>query len=82
LCDTLVNLLIFFTGENPLFYAGLEFVDALKTLFGPAPADLSPKGSLVEVDLSGIQAAFDDTLINQLSDNHPEIKYLKTTFRG
>lgn len=67
---------ICFTGENPLFYAGLEFVDALKTLFGPAPADLSPKGSLVEVDLSGIQAAFDDTLINQLSDNHPEIKYL------
>jgi F-box/leucine-rich repeat protein 8 len=32
---------ICFTGENPLFYAGLEFVDALKTLFGPAPADLS-----------------------------------------
>ncbi|XP_063440407.1 F-box/LRR-repeat protein 8-like [Mytilus trossulus] len=67
---------IYFTGENPLFYAGLEFVEALKTFFGYIPDELSPRHSLVEVNLSGLQAAFDDSLIDELSKNHPEIESL------
>lgn len=65
-----------FTGENPLFYAGLEFVNALKTFFGPVSEEMLPRSSLVEVDFSGLQAAFDDTLIDKLSENHPALEHL------
>lgn len=67
---------IFFTGENPLFYAGLEFVMALSTFFGPFAQELWPRQSLVEVNLSGLQADFDDSLIDQLSENHCDIEHL------
>lgn len=68
---------ITFTGENPLFYAGAEFVSALKMLFGPTPVTINPPLSqILYVDLSGLTAGYDDSLITILADNHPNLQSL------
>lgn len=73
----LSSIKIDFTGENPLFYAGAEFVQSLKLLFGRNPEALeTPMHSLVNVDLSGMPVAFDDEMLNLLSQNHPLLESL------
>ncbi|XP_056012054.1 F-box/LRR-repeat protein 8-like [Ostrea edulis] len=73
----LSSIKIDFTGENPLFYAGSEFVQCLKKLFGCNPEAIeTPMDSLVNVDLSGMPVAFDDNVLNLLSTNHPKLESL------
>ncbi|XP_060063106.1 F-box/LRR-repeat protein 21-like [Ylistrum balloti] len=73
----LTAICVTFTGENPLFYAGAEFVAALKMLFGPTPPTISPPLSqIVHVDLSGLTAAYDDSVFTILADNHPNLQSL------
>lgn len=74
---TLSSIKIDFTGENPFFYAGAEFVQSLKKLFGSNPENLKISAhSLVNVDLSGMPVAFDDEVLNLLSQNHPLLESL------
>ena len=72
----LVSLKIDFTGENPLFYSGREFLNSLSILFGPPAMDLEPPTSLMHVDLSGLSVAFDDHVIDLLSLNNKELRSL------
>ncbi|OWF41827.1 F-box/LRR-repeat protein 21-like [Mizuhopecten yessoensis] len=66
-----------FTGENPLFYAGAEFVAALRALFGPTPPTIRPPLSqILHVDLSGLTAAYDDSVFTILAENHPNLQSL------
>ena len=73
----LVALTIRFTGENPFFYAGLEFVECLKRVFTDH-GDTSCKDfvGLTYVDLSGLTIAYDDNVMNVLSKNNPKLEYL------
>ena len=64
------SIRIRFMGENPYFYAGLEFVDALTQLFS------SSMFSLRDVDLSGLNVMYDDPLFELLSTNHPFLEKL------
>lgn len=70
----LTSLKIEFTGENPLFYSGQEFLDSLHIFFAPQTDQLAV--SLRHVDLSGFSVPCDDSLIDILSDNHRDLKYL------
>ncbi|KAK7114148.1 hypothetical protein V1264_000259 [Littorina saxatilis] len=72
LCSLTVN----FVGENPLFYAGQEFIAELKLLFGTFGDEPEPFSQLTHVDLSGLDIALDDSLLDILSDNHPGLEYL------
>ncbi|XP_062567672.1 F-box/LRR-repeat protein 8-like [Saccostrea cucullata] len=73
----LSSIKIYFTGENPLFYAGAEFVQSLKKLFGCNPEDIEAAStSLVNVDLNGMPVPFNDEVINLLSSNHPNLESL------
>lgn len=73
----LAEIKIIFTGENPLFYAGAEFVAALKTLFGPTPPTIkAPRSQIVHVDLSDLTVPFDDSVFMILAENHPNIQSL------
>lgn len=72
----LTSLKIDFTGENPLFYSGREFLDSLSILFGPSGMGLEPPVSLLQVDLSGISVAYDDHVIDLLSLNNKELRSL------
>jgi F-box/leucine-rich repeat protein 8 len=71
-----------FVGENPLFYAGQEFVECLQDLFGPVPTE--PEDNRVQVlsriksvDLSGIPVALNDALLLCLAEHNSEtLEYL------
>ena len=67
----LTSLAVQFVGQNPLFYAGHEFFTEIKLLFGS-----EPHSQLTSVDLSALDIAFDDTLFDILSDNHPHLACL------
>ena len=66
-------LRISFTGENPCFYAGIEFIKALHLLFGPSPENCNVVGFLKEVDLSNLTVGFTGDLIETLADNNPNL---------
>jgi F-box/leucine-rich repeat protein 8 len=66
------KLSIKFTGENPYFYSGYEFVESLCKLFGKKSA----LSSLEVVDLSGLMVALNDQLLDLLSKNHQELREL------
>ena len=70
------RLKIKFVGENPCLYAGQEFVNALCELFGPVPEKVHIVNSLVHVDLSGMNVAFDGSLLDLLSENNPLLETL------
>ncbi|XP_071092323.1 F-box/LRR-repeat protein 8-like [Haliotis cracherodii] len=76
----LTSLHIKFTGENPLFYAGQEFVDELKTLFGCRME--SQKVQFRHIDLSGISVAYDDSVFDVLSENNPQLESLNILNRN
>ena len=72
----LTDLQIKFVGENPLFYAGVEFITALKELFGPIKNGCILENQLTSVNLNGLPVSFDDTLLNELSENHRFVETL------
>lgn len=72
----LTSLKIEFTGENPLFYSGKEFLDSLSILFGSPGTNIEPPVSLLHVDLSGISVAYDDHVIDLLSLNNKDLRSL------
>lgn len=72
----LQKLKIGFTSENPYFYAGGEFVSALKELFGPPPKECEVLQHLIDIDLSRLKVSYDDDLINTLSANNPRLERL------
>lgn len=66
-----------FIGDNPLFYSGQEFLHSLSVLFSAVPMDIEqPICGLQLVDLSEILVPIDDKVIDILSENHPDLKYL------
>ncbi|XP_045193864.2 F-box/LRR-repeat protein 8-like [Mercenaria mercenaria] len=70
-------LKIAFTGENPLFYSGQEFLDGLSILFSKVADNVdAPVATLQYVDLSGLSVPIDDRVIDALSENHTGLKYL------
>ncbi|XP_052229910.1 F-box/LRR-repeat protein 3-like isoform X1 [Dreissena polymorpha] len=72
----LTRIEIVFTGENPLFYSGQEFLDGLFKLFSPVSESIEPPlNTLSHVDLCGITVPIDDRLINILADNHKGLQY-------
>ncbi|XP_013383568.1 F-box/LRR-repeat protein 8 [Lingula anatina] len=64
------------TGENPLFYVGQEFKEALTDLFGQVANGQGLSNQLLEVDLSGLPVAYDDSVFDVLSQNHPNLERL------
>lgn len=72
----LTSLTVHFEGQNPFFYNGQEFIVELKLLFGCPGDGTEPLSQLTHVDLSGLDIAFDDSLFDVLSNNHPELEYL------
>lgn len=71
----LTSLTVRFLGQNPLFYAGHEFVTELKLLFDFARLPAVPH-FLTDIDLSGLDVAFDDTLFDALAENQPQLESL------
>ncbi len=69
----LTTLKISFMGENPYFYAGQEFVDALKVLFGPIPNDCKLISNLLDIDLSQLTVSYDDEVIDAISNNNHDL---------
>ena len=69
-------LRVVFTGENPCFYAGKEFVVALEQLCSPPLEESRLVHQLQELDLSGLTVAYDDKLFDELSTNHPNLSKL------
>lgn len=65
-----------FIGENPLFYAGHEFIDCLRDLFDKPKNDCEVQFPLKSVDLSRLPIAFSDDLINLLAENNPDLESL------
>lgn len=65
-----------FAGENPCFYAGKEFTNALIKLFGPTPEKVHLVQHLQELDLSGLTVGYNDQVFNELSANHTELQKL------
>lgn len=72
----LKKLRVKFTGENPYFYAGKEFVEALGDLFKSPEPDTKVVKTLESVDLSGLTVAYDDSLFRLLYENHPNLQQL------
>lgn len=72
----LSSLTIQFTGHNPLFYAGIEFITELKLLLGCIGDRSEPFSQLTKLDLSGLDVAFDRTLIDILSNYHHSLEFL------
>lgn len=66
----LSKLSIICTGENPLFYAGKEFVSALETVFKRS------NSHLVQVDLSKFPMMIDSHTIDVLSQHNPKLERL------
>lgn len=73
----LTNIELVFTGENPLFYSGQEFLDGLCIFFSPVAKEVEPPlATLQHVDLCGLSVPIDDRIIDILSDNHRSLKFL------
>lgn len=74
----LTSLRIAFQSENPLFYAGKEFIEALKQLFSPPPLtdNISEMAGLKIVNLSDLDVAYDNSVFDLLSANHPTLEVL------
>ncbi|XP_071092324.1 F-box/LRR-repeat protein 8-like [Haliotis cracherodii] len=70
----LMKLCIEFTGDNPLFYNGKEFVDALKALFDRQTDSVSRQ--MKHVHLSGLAVSYDNTVFDLLSENNPQLQSL------
>ncbi|XP_046544123.1 F-box/LRR-repeat protein 8-like isoform X2 [Haliotis rubra] len=70
----LMKLCIEFTGDNPLFLNGQDFVDALKALFD-RHVD-STRWQLKHVQLSGLAVSYDTTVFDSLSENNPLLQFL------
>ncbi|XP_074646425.1 F-box/LRR-repeat protein 8-like [Tubulanus polymorphus] len=73
---------IIFRGDNPLFYAGKEFCMALSQLFQPMNNGLLPVEQLKHVDFSGLTVAYDDSVMDVLAKNHPNIEFLNLQNRN
>ncbi|XP_014776122.1 F-box/LRR-repeat protein 8 [Octopus bimaculoides] len=74
----LTTLTIIFTSKNPLFYAGTEFVQALRELFDTSllkDAEESP-AQLTQISLEHLDVAYDDTVFDYLSENNPKLQML------
>lgn len=67
---------VLFTAENPMFFQGNDILSSLAELFGPPDPNLSVMSQLIEVDLSGLNVAFTDIILNLLSSNHPNLEIL------
>lgn len=72
----LEKITIKFLGENPLFYAGQEFIDCLRDLFDKPSMECQVQIALKSVDLSELPVAYSDDLINVLAENNPELESL------
>lgn len=71
------SIKIVFTGENPLFYSGREFIDGLVIFFSKESDTISPAmATLQHVDLSGISIPIDDSVVDTLSEYHKDLKFL------
>ena len=78
----LEHVKITFSGENPLFYAGHEFIQALTDLFStPRPSSDALHG-LKSVDLSKLPIAYGDDLLECLSDNNSDLEALNIQNRS
>lgn len=67
---------IYFTTENPLFFQGNDILSSVAELFGPPNPKIILTGTLVDVDLSGLNISYTDILFNLLSSNHPNLEVL------
>lgn len=65
-----------FLGENPLFYAGQEFIKCLRVLFDKPNEDVEVLSTLKLVDLSKLPIAYGDNLINCLVENNRDLESL------
>lgn len=72
----LEKFVVKFIGENPLFYAGHEFIDCLRDLFDKPKQDCEVFFTLKSVDLSKLPIAYSDDLINCLVENNPDLESL------
>ena len=66
------TLRLTFFGENPIFYAGKEFITTLSS-FLSASEQHEP---LRHLDLSGLNVTFEESLINLVTENHTQIETL------
>ncbi|ELT90159.1 hypothetical protein CAPTEDRAFT_213456 [Capitella teleta] len=74
---SLRKLRVKFTGQNPLFYAGTEFVKELECLLSHVPCDTDRKSNTLEVvDFGNLPVALDGTIISCLADNHRNLRKL------
>ena len=72
----LKKLTVKFTGQNPYFYSGKEFVDVLLKTFEEPRPEVEVVNTLEVVDIGGLLVAYDDRIINLLSANHPTLRKL------
>ena len=72
----LQKLIISFTGENPFFYAGKEFLEVMLLFFGPPPENCKVINRLIDIDLGDSTVSYDDEFLNVLSANNPHIEKL------
>jgi len=76
------SLTVQFTGENPFFYSGKEFIESLKEFFGAAPEDekgdkIPITSRLKKVDLSRLSVTFENDLFLCLAEHNSEtLEYL------
>lgn len=67
---------LIFSGENPLFYNGREFVICLQELFGAATNGIKVLSQLKDINLRRFPIAFGDNLFDCLVKNNPELESL------
>ena len=72
----LTHFKIRFIGENPYFYAGHEFIVAIRKILGPVEDNVETIQHIRNIDLSGLAVAYDDALIDVISQNQPCIEKL------
>ena len=72
----LTKFVIKFRGENPLFYAGKEFLDALKALFEKPQENVKIINPLIHIDVSELLVSFESDFVDIISENNPNIEKL------
>ena len=75
----LTNVTLKFVGTNPLFYSGAEFIEALRKLFGyetENAGETRTSSQLTSIDLSGFAVPYDDSVVNVIALNHPNLERL------
>ena len=65
-----------FTGENPCFYSGREFITALTTLLGPPQEGHVNIYPIQELDLSEMSVTLDDKFLDNISNHNPHLQIL------